>query len=82
MHHAAQIFANDVELEVYNATNGEVVEVGMLESIWNDAYLESVVCGTAYGEGNAVDGDAALVHTEVATANHILVALVLEGKLV
>ena len=53
----------------------------MLKGVGDDADLEGILRGTAYGEGDTVDGDAALVHTEVATAYHVLAALVLEGEL-
>ena len=79
--HACQILAYDVELEVHHGAYLEVVEVGVLEGVGNDAYLEGVFRGAAYGEGDAIDGDAALVHAEVAAAHHVLAALVLEGEL-
>ena len=57
------------------------MEVGMLESIWDDANLKGVVRRAAYGEGDSVDGDTALVHTEIPPAHHVLVALILESEL-
>ena len=53
----------------------------MLESIWDDANLKGVVRRAAYGEGDTVDGDTALVHTEIPPAHHVLVALILESEL-
>ena len=52
----------------------------MLQGIGNDGYLECVICGIAYRERYAVDGDRTLVNGEIATKCHFLVLGILEGE--
>ena len=57
------------------------MEVGVLPCEGDDAYLEGVACGTAYGEAHAVDRYASFIHAEVTLAYCFLAALVFEGEL-
>ena len=44
---AGDILAEDVELDVDNCADVDVAEVGVLESVGDDGYLESVACWVA-----------------------------------
>lgn len=80
--HACKIFADDVELNVDNATNNEVMKVGVFEGIGNDAHLKCVGRGTADCQGYTIDGDTSFVHAEIAASDHVVVAVISERKLV
>ena len=79
--HSCEVFADDVELNVDNGAWLDGMEVGVVEGVGNDADLEGVFRGTAYGEADTIDGHAALVHGEVAVLHHLFRALVFEGVL-
>ena len=76
------VLADDVELYVDHRTGFDGMEVRVIEGVRDDADLEGIACGTAYGEAYAVDRHAAFVHGKVSVPNHFLCALVLEGVLV
>ena len=74
------VFAQDVKLQIDNGAHLNILEVGVLQGIGNDGYLECVICGIAYRERYAVDGDRTLVNGEIATKCHFLVLGILEGE--
>ena len=80
--HAGKVFADDIKFEIDNGAHLERMKVGMLESIRDNTYLKGICSGTAYCERDTIDCDTALVHTEISTAHHFLVAFVLESKLI
>ena len=73
------IFTYDVKLEIDGCADLDALKIGMLESKWDDIYLESVVGGIANSKTYAIDGDAALVGAEIAAAYHLRCSLVLES---
>ena len=42
LHHAAQILADNIKLQVHYATNLKRMEVGMFIGIWDNGNLESI----------------------------------------
>ena len=58
---AADVFAQDVEFKIDLRSYLYVVEVGVFVGKGNDAHLERVGRGFAYGAAYAVDGDGDLV---------------------
>ena len=56
------------------------MEVGVLVGVGDDAHLEGVARGFAYGEAYAVDGHAAFIDAEIAAAGHGAVEGVAEGE--
>lgn len=54
---ACEVFAEDVEFEVYACADFDVVEVGCLVGIWNDVYLKRGVGWVANCEAYPIYGD-------------------------
>ena len=79
---SADVLADDVEFEVYKCAYLDVVEVGVLESVRNDAHLECIVGWVADGEAHTVDCHRTFVDGDVAASCHSLVELVLECEYV
>ena len=80
LHHAAEIFADDVELEVDYGIDADVVEIGIVEGVGNDAHLELVVGGATYSEADTIDSDATLVDRDISPACHLRVSLIAEAE--
>ena len=80
--HACNVLADDVELDVDERAGVDVVEIGVLEGVGDDAHLESVLGGVTHGETDTIDSDAALIDGEIATTCHVSVEGVTEGVLV
>ena len=74
------VLADNVEFNVDDRSDADVLEVGVLHSVGDDGHLESITGGTADGEGDTIDGDAALVDRKVSVTGHLLVVIVLEGE--
>lgn len=55
MHHAAQVFANDVKLNIYNTTYLESVKIGMLISIRYNGYLKGVIRWVTNRQADSID---------------------------
>ena len=55
MHHAAQVFANDVKLNIYNTTYLESVKIGMLISIRYNGYLKGVIRWVTNRQADPID---------------------------
>ena len=79
--HARNVFPDDVKLDVHNRSHLDVLEVGMLKGVGNDAHLKGVRCGTAHGKAYAIDGYAPLVHGEIAMRHVCGLHRIAEGKL-
>lgn len=79
---SADVLADDVELNIYKCAYLDVVEIGVLECVRNDAHLERVVGRVADGEAHSVDCHRTFVDGDVAASCHGLVELVLEGEYV
>ena len=80
--HACNVLADDVELDVDERAGVDVVEIGVLEGVGDDAHLESVLGGVTHGETDTIDSDATLIDGEIATTCHVSVEGVTEGVLV
>ncbi len=78
---SSDIFAQNVEFDIYYRSHFDIAEVGILSGIRNDGNGKSVVCRITDGERNAVNGNAALVHREIAFSCHFLVELIFESKI-
>ena len=79
VHDAADVFADDVELEVDDAADFDLVEVGVFVGVGDDGHLEAVILRVAYGEAHAVDRYRALLDGHVAFGGHLGVEVVDEG---
>lgn len=77
---SSDIFAQNVEFDIHYRSHFDVAEVGILSGIRNDGNGKCVVCRITYGERNAVNGNAALVHREIAFSCHFLIELIFESK--
>lgn len=77
---ARNVFADDVELKVDLRADFDVVEVGVVVGVGDDAHLEGVVGRVADGETDSIDGDAAFVYTEVSALGHRFVGGVAERE--
>lgn len=58
----------------------DIVKVGVIEGVRNDAYLKSVGCGVAYRETDTINCDTSLIHGHVATTHHFGRGLVSESE--
>ena len=80
--HAGEVLAEDVELDVDYGADRNILEVGVLVGIGDDAHgyiaLSVFDIGFAHSETDTVDADRTLVHTEVATLYHLPVGVVLK----
>ena len=75
------VLAENVELDVHDASNLDVAEVGVLESVGDDGHLESVLRRVANRERHAIHRHAALVDGEIPAPSHRLVVGVLESEI-
>ena len=64
--HTSQVLANDIKLYVHNRTGLDIVEVGILESIGNDAHLEGILRGAAYRQTDTIHGYTTLIYSKIA----------------
>ena len=80
--HAGEVLAEDVELDVDYGADRNILEVGVLVGIGDDAHgyiaLAVLDIGFAHSETDTVDADRTLVHTEVAALYHLPVGVVLK----
>ena len=74
------VLADNVIFNVDDRSDADVLEVGVLHSVGDDGHLESITGGMADGEGDTIDGDAALVDRKVSVTGHLWVVIVLEGE--
>ena len=70
-HHSAEIFADDVELNVHHCALANKVEVGVVEGVGDDCHAERVALGVAYGEAHAVDCHRAFLNGDVPLPRHL-----------
>lgn len=56
-HHIAQVFADNVEFEIYDTARFDAVEIGVLVRVGNDRHFEAVGLRVADREAYAIDGD-------------------------
>ena len=77
--HAGNVLANDVEFQIDCTANLDCVEISVVVSVWYYAYLKGIFRWVAYGQANTVDGDGALVNTEVSALYHLWCGMVAEG---
>ena len=78
---SSDIFAQNVEFYIYYLSHFDVAEVGILSGIRNYSNGKCVVCRITDGERNAVNGNSALVHREIAFSCHFLIELIFESKI-
>ena len=72
LHHPTEVFADDVKFEINYATDFNVVEIGILVGVRNDAHFELIVRGTAHRKAYAVDRNTSLVDSYVSATGHLL----------
>ena len=77
LHHAAQVFADDVEFQIYHTSYVQRVEISMFEGIWDDRYLERVLHRVTYGQAHPVDGYRAFVYGKVSAFRHFGLEIIL-----
>lgn len=53
-HQSADVFANDVELEVDHRAYLDIVEISILKGVRDDGDLEGVICGIANCEADTI----------------------------
>lgn len=76
MFQTRNVFADDVKLQVYLRAYFDIVEVGVVVGVGNDADLKTIVSGVANGKAHTIDGHATFVHAEIATLCHFAVGFV------
>ena len=79
LHESCEVLPYDVKLKVHHGAFNDVVEVGEFVGVGDDGDLEAVALAVAYSKAGAVDGDAALLHGDIAFACHRWVNVVVEG---
>ena len=57
LHQSGDVFPDDVELDVYDGSDPEGVEIRMLVGIRDDRHLEGIVAGVDHGQAHAVHGN-------------------------
>ena len=80
MSEAGYVLAEDIELEVDDASYADVLKVGVLKRVGDDCHLETVLGGVADGERYAVDGDRPFVDGEVAPLRFLSVEVIAESE--
>ena len=70
LHQSAEIFSDDVEFDVDNASDADFAEVSMFERVRNNRHLEAVGLGVADGKRHAVDGYGAFFDGNVSFSRH------------
>ena len=79
-HHSAEIFADDVELNVHHCALANKVEVGVIEGVGNDCDAESVGLGVAYSEAYTIDRYRTFLDGNIALACHRWVDVIAETE--
>ena len=78
-HQSADVFPDDVELQIDHRAFDDGVEVRQVVGVGDDGHLEAVRAGVADGEADAVDADRSFLDGHVALASHLRVSGVAEG---
>ena len=72
LHHPTEVFADDVKFEINHATDFNVVEIGILVGVRNDAHFELIVRGTAHRKAYTVDRNTSFVDSYISATGHLL----------
>ena len=79
MHHAAQVFAQDIKFDIHNSSCLYPVEIGVLVGIGNNGYRKSIVSGIANSKTDSVHTYGTLFDSHIALQGHSLVKIVFES---
>ena len=72
LHHPTEVFTDDVKFKINHATDFNVVEIGILIGVRNDAHFELIVRGTAHRKAYAVDRNTSFIDRNVSATGHLL----------
>ena len=81
LHHAAQILADNIKLQVHYATNLKRMEVGMLIGIWDNGNLESIFSRITDRQTNSIHCNRTFVNSKISSFCHFRIECILECKI-
>ena len=80
-HHSADIFSDNIELNIYDRPYLNLVKISMFVGIRNDGHLKTIVGRITNRKVYSIYSNRAFIHRHIATFGHFLVKIISESKI-